>query len=114
MWLIYGSCGLLFFLFAQPLSILKLNSLELGMLVFCGLNTIIGYGCFAESLVHWEASKVSAILALAPIITLISSEMVNYYFPALLKAEKITSMGLFGAVLVVSGSMLIAYSKKQS
>jgi drug/metabolite transporter (DMT)-like permease len=72
MWVIYGVCGLLFWTMAKPQTLMQLNSIEWIALVFCGLNTVIAYGAFAESLQHWEASRVSAILALAPIFTIVS------------------------------------------
>ncbi|MBE9005760.1 DMT family transporter [Fortiea sp. LEGE XX443] len=111
MMLIYGGCALLFTPLAKPATILQLNTLQLGILIFCGLNTLIAYGAFAESLEHWEASKVSAVIALAPIGTLISVELVAIFLPALIPAENITLVGIIGAGLVVSGSMAIALGK---
>jgi drug/metabolite transporter (DMT)-like permease len=84
------------------------------MLIFCGLNTLVAYGAFAESLEHWEASKISAVLALAPIITLLAVDVVALLFPNLISPEYITGLGVLGAVLVVAGSMAIALGKNSS
>jgi drug/metabolite transporter (DMT)-like permease len=111
MMIIYGGCALLFTPLAKIETISTLNSLHLGMLLFCALNTLIAYGAFAESLEHWEASRVSAVLALAPIITLISVELVLVIVPFLIPPEKITLIGILGAVLVVGGSATIALKK---
>jgi drug/metabolite transporter (DMT)-like permease len=111
MWLIYGVCGLFFWIFAQPQSLLRLNSIEWIALIFCGLNTVIAYGAFAESLQHWEASRVSAILALAPIFTIVSMGITAWLAPGLLTPEHITPLGLLGAILVVTGSMSISLGK---
>jgi drug/metabolite transporter (DMT)-like permease len=113
MLLIYGSCAILFSPFATPLQILSLSPIQLGMLIFCALNTLIAYGAFAEALAHWEASKVSAVLALAPIVTLISMWAVSSFMPTLIAPERITVLGVVGAVLVVTGSMAIALGKKK-
>ncbi|AFY42793.1 DMT family transporter [Nostoc sp. PCC 7107] len=113
MMLIYGGAALLFTPLARPDTILKLNHLQLGMLIFCALNTLIAYGAFAESLEHWEASRVSAVLTLAPIVTLISVELVAILVPTLIPAENITITGIIGAILVVAGSMAIALGKKK-
>jgi drug/metabolite transporter (DMT)-like permease len=78
---------------------------------FCGLNTVVAYGAFAESLQHWEASKVSAILALAPIFTIVSMSIFAWFAPGLVMPEHITSLGLVGAILVVSGSVSISLGK---
>ncbi len=111
MLIIYGGCALLFSPVAAPQLILRLSPLQLGMLIFCALNTVIAYGAFAESLEHWEASRVSAVLALAPIVTVVSVWAVSFIAPTLIAPERLTALELVGAVLVVSGSMAIALGK---
>jgi drug/metabolite transporter (DMT)-like permease len=111
MWVIYGACGLLFWLFAKPQLLIGLNSIEWLMLIFCGLNTVIAYGCFAESLQHWEASRVSAIIALAPIFTIISMAITDWLAPGLVTPEHITPLGILGAILVVCGSVSISLGR---
>jgi drug/metabolite transporter (DMT)-like permease len=83
------------------------------MLLFCGLNTLIAYGAFAEALEHWEASRVSAVLALTPIVTLISVWAVSLLVPTLIAPEHLTILGVLGAVLVVAGSSAIALGKNR-
>ncbi|AFY96631.1 DMT family transporter [Chamaesiphon minutus] len=111
MWVIYGVCGLLFWTVAKPQTLLDLNSIEWMALIFCGLNTVIAYGAFAESLQHWEASRVSAILALAPIFTIVSMSLTAWLSPGLVTPEHITALGFLGAILVVVGSMSISLGK---
>ena len=111
MWVIYGACGLLFGIMAKPQTLMQLNSIEWIALIFCGLNTVIAYGAFAESLQHWEASRVSAILALAPIFTIVSMSVAAWLAPGLVAPEHITSLGLLGAILVVTGSISISLGK---
>jgi drug/metabolite transporter (DMT)-like permease len=112
MWVIYGVCGLIFGTMAKPQTLIELNSIEWMALIFCGLNTVVAYGAFAESLQHWEASRVSAILALAPIFTIVAMEITGYLAPNLVAPEHITSLGLFGAILVVTGSISISLGKR--
>jgi drug/metabolite transporter (DMT)-like permease len=112
MLVIYGGCVLLFSPFAKPQMLLSLSPLHLGMLLFCGFNTLIAYGAFAEALDHWEASRVSAVLALAPLVTLLSVWAVSWLTPNLIPSEHLTLLGLFGAILVVAGSVAIATGKK--
>jgi drug/metabolite transporter (DMT)-like permease len=111
MWIIYGACGLLFGMLAKPQILLQLNSIEWLALIFCGLNTVVAYGAFAESLQHWEASRVSAILALAPIFTIVAMSMTAWLAPGLVDPEHITSLGLVCAILIVSGSVSISLGK---
>ncbi|MFH7029652.1 MAG: DMT family transporter [Heteroscytonema crispum UTEX LB 1556] len=108
MLIIYGGCALLFTPFATPQIIFTLNYFQGGMLFFSALNTLIAYGAFAEALEHWEASRVSAVLALAPIVTLISVDIVSVIAPSLIPPERLTIIGIAGAVLVVLGSVAIA------
>ena len=112
MWVLYGGCGMIFGVFAKPATLLQLNSIEWLMLIFCGLNTVIAYGCFAESLQHWEASRVSAVIALAPIFTIVSMSLTNTIFPGLVTPENITPLGILGATLVVAGSVSISLGRR--
>ncbi len=112
MLIIYGGCAFLFSFFATPKNIYTLNNLEWGMLVFCALNTLIAYGAFAESLQHWEASRVSAVIATAPIVTLISVDVVSVIAPTLIAPEHLTAVAIAGAVMVVIGSIAIALGKQ--
>ncbi|MDZ8026938.1 MAG: DMT family transporter [Nostoc sp. DedQUE01] len=111
MLIIYGGCALLFTPLARVKLIFTLDALHSGMLIFCALNTLIAYGAFAESLEHWEASRVSAVLALAPIVTLISVAVVSAIAPDLIPPERFTFLGILGAGLVVAGSVAIALGK---
>jgi drug/metabolite transporter (DMT)-like permease len=112
MWVIYGACTLLFAPFMKPQLFLAMNALHWGMLLFCAFNTLIAYGAFAESLQHWEASKITAILALVPLVTLIAMYLVTRLVPNLVTPEQITQLGIFGAILVVVGSVSIALGKE--
>jgi len=113
MLIIYGGCALLFSPVAAPQKILTLSPLHLGVLLFCGLNTLVAYGAFAEALDHWEASRVSAVVALAPIVTLASVWAVSFVMPTLIAPERLTALAIVGAVLVVSGSIAIALGKSR-
>lgn len=108
---IYGGCALLFTPLARVKSLFILDTFHLVMLVFCALNTLIAYGAFAESLEHWEASRVSAVLALAPIVTLISVAVVSVIAPDWTPPESFTFIAILGAGLVVTGSVAIALGK---
>jgi drug/metabolite transporter (DMT)-like permease len=111
MLIIYGGCALLFTPLAKIKSLFILDTFHLGMLVFCALNTLIAYGAFSESLQHWEASRVSAVIALAPIVTLISVAVVSVIAPSWIPPEHFTLIAIFGAGLVVTGSVAIALGK---
>lgn len=111
---IYGGSLLLFTPAASPAQILALNPLQWGMLIFCGLNTFFAYGAFAESLNHWEASRVSAVLALTPIVTLLSVLVTAFSLPDLADLGQVSSLGIVGAIFVMLGCMNIALGKSTS
>ena len=93
---------------AQLAQILELNGLQLGMLVFCCANTVIAYGCFAEALEHWEVSRVSAVVTLAPIVTVLGMQGADWLWPVGVPAESLSGWNVLGASLVVAGSMTTA------
>lgn len=111
MLVIYGGCVLLFSPLAAPQRLLTLSPLHFGILLFCGLNTLMAYGAFAEALEHWEASRVSAVLALTPLVTLVAVWVVTEFVPALIAPEQLTTLGVLGAILVVVGSIAVALGK---
>jgi drug/metabolite transporter (DMT)-like permease len=112
MWIIYGCCGVIFGIFSHPASVLTMSTLQWGMLIFAGLNTFVAYGAFAESLAHWPASRVSAVLALAPIVTLVAMSILAPWLS--LHAEQITPLGIAGAIAVVVGSVSIALNDQSN
>ena len=93
---------------AQLAQVLELNGLQLGMLVFCCANTVVAYGCFAEALAHWEVSRVSAVVTLAPIVTVLGMQGAAWLWPAGAPAEPLSGWNVLGASLVVAGSMTTA------
>ena len=87
----------------------QLNSLQWTALLFCGLNTLIAYGCFAEAMVHLEASRVSAIIAITPLFTIAIAQLLPI---GDMLVEPLTALSILGAILVVSGSITTAIAKK--
>ncbi len=108
LWLLYIGAVMLLLPPAELGTIRDLDALEFWMLAFCCANTLIGYGAFAEALEHWEISRVSAVLALAPLCTLAGMSLVERWAPNLLEPERFNSASIFGALLVVAGSALCA------
>jgi len=111
MLIIYGGCALLFTPLAKINTIFTLDIFYFLTLLFCALNTLIAYGAFAESLQHWQASRVGAVIALAPIITLISGWLMSVIAPNIISPENISLVGIAGAFFVVIGSISIALGK---
>ncbi|MGY3016329.1 drug/metabolite transporter (DMT)-like permease [Pseudomonas sp. TE6283] len=108
MMVIYLCCALLLTPWVQPLEALQLSPLQGWLLLACCLNTLVAYGAFAEALAHWEASRVSATLALTPLVTFVAVALAAWLWPDYVHAEQINGLGYVGAVTVVLGSALVA------
>lgn len=103
---IYAVASVLLLPLAQPAALLRLDAMHWALLAYCALNTLGAYGCFAEALAHWEASRVSAILATTPLLCIAVVAGVHALWPAAIRAETITWAGFAGAGLVIAGSLL--------
>ncbi len=112
MFIIYASGALLFLPFSRPARLLELDRTHLLLLAFCAFNTLVAYGCFAESLEHLEASRVSAVLAITPLITLAFMELFAATVPHFDNPDPINMLGYGGAFMVVGGSMLTVLGKR--
>ncbi|WP_275630433.1 DMT family transporter [Pseudomonas sp. 273] len=108
MMVIYLGCALLLSPWAQPQQVLLLNGVQAWLLLACCLNTLVAYGAFAEALAHWEASRVSATLALTPLVTIAAVAVAASLWPGHLQPESLNGLAYLGALLVVSGSALTA------
>lgn len=106
MFCLYLASTLLFLPLAQPASILNLDALGIALLLFCCLNTLVAYGSFAEALAHWEASRISAVLAITPLVTLLSMLGLLTLFPGIALQENLNTLSWVGALLVVCGSVV--------
>lgn len=108
MLVIYLACAVLMLPLVTPSQILQLDALQLWMLLGCCLNTLVAYGAFAEALVHWEASRVGATVATTPLFTFALVGLGSALWPTIIQPELLNSLAYLGALLVVSGSALIA------
>ena len=106
--MMYGFSAVVLFPFVSPKALIQLGGFQIFLLSFCCLNTVIAYGCFTEALNCWEASKVSAVLALAPLFTIIGLKIIVLVEPNYAYSDRLSIISLIGAVLLVFGSALTA------
>jgi drug/metabolite transporter (DMT)-like permease len=105
---IYAIAALALWPFATPTALLALDSTHAWLLLYCALNTVVAYGAFAEALAHWEASRVSAVLATTPLLCIAAVSAVHALWPAWLAPERIGTFGWIGAGLAVAGSAAVS------
>lgn len=108
MYLLYVAGTVCFIPVSDFTPLLTMSYLHWALLVFCCLNTVVAYGAFAEALHHWEASKVSAVLAVTPLFTILFANITGSVFPDFLQAQQLNLWSWLGALLVVTGSALTA------
>ena len=106
--LVYLTATLLFLPFAHPTQLFSLNRTSVLLLAFCAFSTLISWCSFAEALNHVEASRVSMILALTPLITVTAMAFGGNLLPNVIQPEQLNSLSIVGTILVVTGSMVVA------
>ena len=93
---------------AKPGVIAQLSHWKLACLIFCGLNTLVGYGALAEAMARWQAAQVSAIITLTPLFTLFFSDLLSLAWPDFFVRPMLNLLGYLGAFVVVAGAMYSA------
>jgi len=111
---IYSGCLIIFTPFSKPHQIFHLNFLHLLLLIFACFNTVLAYGSFSEALNHLEASRVSTVLAIIPLITIVSVKILLLIFPNFIESEPLNLLSVTGAFIVVIGSMTSTLSRFKS
>ena len=106
LWVVYALASIALLPFSAPTTLLELDAAHWLALGYCALNTLLAYGAFAEALAHWEASRVSMVLALTPLFTMLTVDLVHAIAPGAVQPEQIGAIGFVGAGLVVVGSAL--------
>lgn len=90
----------------------ELNTNAWLVLVFLGLNTLLAYGGLGEALKYAPANKVSIIITLNPMITLVAMAVLDTYNFEWLGKEMTSVVGYTGAALVVIGAILVVLRRK--
>ncbi|TKI08588.1 DMT family transporter [Martelella alba] len=108
LFVLYILCALALSTVTKPLAVLHLSGWQLASLIFCGANTLIGYGALAEAMARWQAAQVSAIVTLTPLFTLLFSDLLSLFWPDYFAAPALNVLGYVGAFVVVAGAMFSA------
>lgn len=84
------------------------------LLIYLGLNTLLAYGSISAAIKYLEASMVSIIITLNPVITFGLTAMLNVFNISWATKENFNVFIIIGAVLVLAGAIVtIAPSKKK-
>lgn len=111
--LIYAGCTLALLPAASPVQIQNIDG---GWVVFCFLfcclNTLVGYGAYAESLKYWDATKVSVVTTLLPVFTMLFSWLTHFVAPQLFMRPNMNGLSYLGAFIVVAGTLISSVGHK--
>lgn len=108
LFLLYVLCVIFITPLANPGVLFQLSAGQLVCLLFCGVNTVVGYGALAEAMARWQAAQVSAIITLTPLFTLIFSDLLALGWPSVFTPLALNLIGYVGAFVVVAGAMFSA------
>ncbi len=108
LFLLYTLCTIALLPLAKPGVITQLSDCKLACLIFCGLNTLVGYGALAEAMARWQAAQVSALITLTPLFTLLFSDLLSMAWPDVFVRPMLNLLGYLGAFVVVAGAMYSA------
>jgi drug/metabolite transporter (DMT)-like permease len=92
----------------------KLHRPALLALLFSVANTVVAYGAFGMALEVWEVSRVSSVVSVAPLFTLIGAFVAAQAAFTWVTPETLNALSVMGALAVVAGSMISALSGRKS
>jgi drug/metabolite transporter (DMT)-like permease len=110
---IYAFCSLIFLPFINVNAMIHLNLTEWLVLIFLGLNTVLAYGFLAIAIKYFEATKVSVIIALNPILTFVGMALIGTFEVGWIEHEHFTFLSIVGAGIVLTGAIITIISKRK-
>ena len=80
------------------------------ILLYLGLNTVLAYGSLAMAIKLTEATRVSVIITLNPIITFLTMAILTKMEVSWIEPESFSLLSFFGALMVLGGAILVIYA----
>lgn len=112
LFVIYIGCGIVFTPFAEVSQVTALSGWTLFCFIYCCLNTLVGYGAYAEALNRWDVSKVSVVTTLMPLFTILFSYLLYVFYPEHFAKPDLNTISYIGALVVVFGAITSAIGHK--
>jgi drug/metabolite transporter (DMT)-like permease len=108
LWLLYVGGVIVLTPLVHPARLAHLDAAQGWALLYGCLNTLIGYGAYAEAMKLGEVTRVSATVTMAPLFTLLGGALAGWLLPALGVPETPNLLTILGTCGVVAGSALCA------
>ncbi|MGL4827404.1 MAG: DMT family transporter [Vibrionaceae bacterium] len=109
---LYGLSAIWVTPFAKLEQVTMISGAQFCMLLFCCVNTLVAYGAFAEAMVRWQAAPVSAIVTLAPLFTILFTDIASLIWPETISWVALNGLSYAGALVVVGGAICCAVGHK--
>ncbi|MGW8316129.1 MAG: DMT family transporter [Bacteroidales bacterium] len=77
------------------------------LLFYLGMNTVLAYGSLALAIKYTEATRVSVIITLNPIITFVTMALLTRLEVPWIEPESFSLLSIFGALTVLGGAILV-------
>lgn len=113
LFLVYAAAALMLFPTASLGLLLKLHRPALIALLFGVANTVVAYGAFGFALEVWEVSRVSSVVSVAPLFTILSAFVAAQAAFTWAAPEALNPLSVAGACCVVVGSMISALGSRK-
>lgn len=104
---IYGTCALGLAPFVTFGSLQHMPPANWYLLIYLGLNTVLAYGSLALAIKFTEATRVSVIITLNPIITFVTMGILTKMEVSWIEPELFSLLSLLGAVMVFGGAIIV-------
>ncbi|PKQ65203.1 hypothetical protein BZG02_04385 [Labilibaculum filiforme] len=111
---LYGIPAILYTPFVDFSAFAGLDFSSWMIVIFLGLNTLIAYGCLALAFKYTEAYKVSLIVTVNPIITLITMAILASMNVQWIKTDSLSIYSMLGAALVIGGAITAVYFSRKN
>lgn len=104
---IYGFCTLMLIPLVKFSKLIGMPATNWYLLFYLGLNTVLAYGSLAMAIKFTEATRVSVIITLNPIITFVSMAVLTRMEVSWIEPETFSVLSFLGALTVVGGAILV-------
>jgi len=104
---IYGSCALALAPLVRFSQLAGMPPANWYMLIYLGLNTVLAYGSLAIAIKSTQATRVSVIITLNPIITFVSMAILSRMQVRWIEPESFSLLSLLGALAVLGGAITV-------
>jgi len=104
---VYGFCALALLPLVKFSNLAGMPPANWYLLIYLGLNTVLAYGSLALAIKFTEATRVSVIITLNPIITFITMGILTRMGVKWIEPESFSLLSFIGALTVLGGAILV-------